>query len=172
MSARRIVVMGVSGCGKSTVGARLADRLGLPFVEGDALHPAENVEQMRNGFALDDDMRWPWLDRISHTIQQHAEGAVVSCSALKRTYRQRLSMANAVFFLHIEVAREILLERMSSRRHFMPASLLDSQLATLEPLAPDEFGATLDGTANLPLLLSSAENALTLGTPEMGPVGW
>jgi gluconokinase len=160
MSALRVVVMGVSGCGKSTVGAHLADRLGLPFLEGDELHPAENIERMRNGFPLDDDMRWPWLDRISCSLQGHADGVVVSCSALKRIYRQRLAMANAVFFLHIDIGRQVLLERMSSRQHFMPTSLLDSQLATLEPLAPDEFGVTLDGTMNLPLLLSLAESAL------------
>ncbi|QFI68803.1 gluconokinase [Sinorhizobium alkalisoli] len=160
MSAPRIVVMGVSGCGKSTIGACLAARLGLKFVEGDELHLVESIERMRNGLPLDDDMRWPWLDRISNSLQKHADGVVVSCSALKRTYRQRLSMANAVFFLHIDVERKNLLRRMSSRQHFMPTSLLDSQLATLEPLAPDEFGATLDGRLNLPRLLAAAESVL------------
>ncbi len=136
MSAR-FVVMGVAGCGKSTVAAALALRLGLAFVDGDALHPSANIEKMSRGVPLCDDDRWPWLARVGETLR--GGRTVVACSALKRSYRSAIAaQAGApVTFLFLQGDREVLQARMSARPgHFMPASLLDSQLATLE--VPDE----------------------------------
>ncbi|MBB4437936.1 gluconokinase [Rhizobium leguminosarum] len=134
-----VIVMGVSGCGKSSVGERLAAQNGMPFLEGDQLHPAENVEKMAQGISLTDDDRLPWLDRIGaeiRTAQEASQGLVISCSALKRHYRDRLRQAatGRLVFVFLEGSRELLLSRMQARQgHFMPASLLDSQLETLEP---------------------------------------
>ncbi|MFW8588524.1 gluconokinase [Rhizobium beringeri] len=133
-----IVVMGVSGCGKSSVGEHLAARNGILFLEGDQLHPAQNVEKMAQGIPLTDDDRLPWLDRIGEeirTAQETSQGLVISCSALKRSYRDRLRQAapGRLAFVFLEGSRDLLLSRMRARQgHFMPASLLDSQLRTLE----------------------------------------
>lgn len=140
MSALRIIVMGVSGCGKTTVGRALADRLGSHFIEGDQLHPPENIAKMSAGMPLVDDDRWPWLDAIARQMAAH-DKVVASCSSLKRVYRDRLraGAGGAPGFLHLLGDRETLLSRMSNRSgHYMPVSLLDSQIATLEPPAPDE----------------------------------
>lgn len=135
---RPVVVMGVSGTGKSTVGRALAAELGLPFVEGDDLHPPANVAKMAAGIPLDDADRAPWLDRVAAELA--ARPCVVACSALKRAYRDRLRAAApdlALVFLDGDPAT--LAERVGARSaHFMPVSLLDSQLATLEPPTPDE----------------------------------
>jgi carbohydrate kinase (thermoresistant glucokinase family) len=141
----RIVVMGVSGCGKSSVGIALADALGARFIDGDDLHPAANKAKMSAGIPLDDDDRWPWLDLVSKALAEDAS-TVVACSALKRSYRERiLAGAPNTFFIHLDGSREILEQRLGNRTgHFMPATLLDSQLATLEPLAEDEPGAVID----------------------------
>ncbi|MEB3044001.1 gluconokinase [Rhizobium sp. MJ21] len=134
-----VVVMGVSGCGKSSVGAGIAARHGMRFVEGDQLHPAANVEKMAQGIPLTDADRLPWLDQIGVEIkiaQRASRGLVISCSALKRSYRDRLKQAagGRLAFVFLEGSRELLLSRMQARQgHFMPASLLDSQLQTLEP---------------------------------------
>ncbi|MBX5043698.1 gluconokinase [Rhizobium lentis] len=134
-----IVVMGVSGCGKSSVGEGIATRNGMSFVEGDQLHPAANVEKMAQGIPLTDDDRVPWLNRIGEEIRaarKASRGLVISCSALKRNYRDRLRQAAAgyVAFVFLQGSRDLLLARMQARKgHFMPASLLDSQLQTLEP---------------------------------------
>jgi gluconokinase len=136
-----IVVMGVSGAGKSTVGAALAARLGVGFVDADALHPAANVDKMAAGIALTDDDRWPWLALVGSTLAGAAsEGLVVACSALRRAYRDAIrAAAPEVLFVHLAVPRADLDERVAGRPgHFMPASLLDSQLETLEALGPDE----------------------------------
>jgi gluconokinase len=143
-----VVVMGVSGTGKSTVGALLADALGVPYAEADAFHPAANVAKMSAGTPLDDADRVPWLDAIGAWAGGRSAaglGGVVSCSALKRRYRDRLrAAAPGLFFLHLTGSRELIAERLSERRgHFMPSTLLDSQLADLEPLEPDERGAAL-----------------------------
>ncbi|NKK71131.1 AAA family ATPase [Rhizobium leguminosarum bv. viciae] len=133
-----VIVMGVSGCGKSSVGERIAAENGLPFLEGDQLHPAGNVEKMARGIPLTDDDRLPWLDRIGEeikTAQKASQGLVVSCSALKRSYRDRLRQAGdgRLAFVFLEGAYDLLLSRMKARQgHFMPATLLDSQLQTLE----------------------------------------
>lgn len=138
-----IVVMGVSGSGKSTVGAMLADALGATFTDGDSLHPAANVAKMAAGIPLDDADRLPWLDAVGDTLAvAGSAGAVVACSALKRSYRERiLAKAPTARFVELDGSRSLLAGRMSARGdHFMPTSLLDSQLATLEPLEADEPG--------------------------------
>jgi gluconokinase len=140
---RVLVLMGVSACGKSTVADILVERLGWDFVEGDDLHPASNVEKMEAGEPLTDEDRWPWLDKISAWITEHLrrdESAIVTCSALRRAYRDRLSHSEVVF-VHLHGSREVLAERARSRGdHYMPSSLLDSQLEDLEPLQADEQG--------------------------------
>jgi gluconokinase len=133
-----VIVMGVSGAGKSLVGERVAEALGLPFIEGDGLHPRANVEKMAGGVPLTDEDRWPWLDRIGEELRtavgEHG-GAVAACSALRRVYRDRLrrGVGAALRFVFLEAGRETIAARMARRRHhFMPLALLDSQLATLE----------------------------------------
>lgn len=134
-----IVVMGVSGCGKSSVGQAIADAYGQVFIEGDALHPPENVARMSAGILLTDEDRWPWLDRIAAAMRratENGQGAVFSCSALKRAYRDHLRAAcgGRLAFVYLEGSLAVLSKRMGERKgHFMPASLLDSQLLTLEP---------------------------------------
>jgi gluconokinase len=141
----QLVVMGVSGSGKSTVGAALARRLGVPFVDADDLHPRANVEKMARGEPLDDADRLPWLDAVGTWLAEHRDGGIASCSALRRAYRDRLrSHADGVHFLHLAGSRELVARRQADRPgHFMPASLLASQYAALEPLQPDEPGLTL-----------------------------
>ena len=137
------VVMGVSGCGKSTVGAAFARAIGAQFVDGDDLHPPENVAKMASGQPLTDADRWPWLDRVGAAL---TGDVVIGCSALKRAYRDRIrAVAGPVRFLHLAGSREVIAARMAARPgHFMPLGLLDSQFAALEPLAPDEDGVTVD----------------------------
>lgn len=140
-AVRRIVVMGVSGAGKSTVGAALADRLGAPFVDADDLHPPANIEKMRAGTPLVDADRMPWLDLVGVALAEApAPGVVVACSALRRAYRDRLrAVAPEVVFVALEGDPELLAERMGARPgHFMPATLLASQLALYESPAADE----------------------------------
>ncbi|WP_431245234.1 gluconokinase [Leifsonia xyli] len=147
MRRPQVVVMGVSGSGKSTVGQLLARRLGVPFVDGDALHPPANVAKMASGHPLTDEDRIPWLHAVGRALADTApEGTVVACSALKRAYRDliRAEAPDAVF-AELDGSRELLAGRMAARPgHFMPVSLLDSQLATLEPLQQDEVGARFD----------------------------
>jgi gluconokinase len=145
----RVVVMGVSGCGKSTLGRALAAALRLPFVEGDALHPPRNVALMAQGVALTDADRAGWLDAITQRLGAavaDASGLVVSCSALKRAYRDRLrAAAPDLRFVHLHGSRALLAERMAARRdHYMPLSLLDSQLATLQAPQADERALDID----------------------------
>jgi gluconokinase len=141
-----IVVMGVSGSGKSTVGAALAQRLRVPFADADDFHPPANIAKMTAGQPLDDTDRYPWLEAIGQWLAEHCDGGVMSCSALKRKYRDQLRKhCPTVEFLHLSGSPELIAARQSSRPgHFMPASLLASQFATLEPLQPDERGVTLD----------------------------
>ncbi len=143
-----IVVMGVSGCGKSTLGQLLADKLGLPFVEGDDLHPTSNIRKMEAGQPLDDNDRGVFLKNVGEAIAVHAEtGVVVSCSALKRQYRDTLrSHCSSLQFVMADISHEILMSRLTARTdHFMPASLLKSQLAILERPERDEAAFFVDG---------------------------
>ncbi|KRC51412.1 MULTISPECIES: gluconokinase [unclassified Nocardioides] len=142
-----LVVMGVSGSGKSTVGAALAQRLGVPFEDADDLHPAANIAKMTAGIPLDDEDRIPWLETIGRWLAANDEqGGVISCSALKRSYRDQLrAHAARAVFVHLHGTREVIARRQAARPgHFMPASLLDSQFDTLEPLAEDEVGLVID----------------------------
>jgi gluconokinase len=135
--------MGVSGAGKTTVGERLAERLGWTFVEGDVLHPPENVIKMKSGEPLTDADRAPWLAAIAEAIdgwRRRGENGVIACSALKRSYRRQIiGERSDVRLVYLKGSRDLIAERLASRRgHFMPPSLLDSQFATLEPPRPDE----------------------------------
>ena len=141
-----VVVMGVSGSGKSTVGTALARRLRVPFVDADTLHPAANIAKMAAGEPLDDDDRYPWLERVGDWLAAHRDGGVVSCSALKRAYRDQLrAHCPGVEFLHLSGSADLIGARLAARtEHFMPLALLRSQLDTLEPLGVDEAGSTVD----------------------------
>ncbi|MFI1003539.1 gluconokinase [Streptomyces galbus] len=142
-----VVVMGVAGTGKTTIGPLLAARLGVPYAEGDDFHPQANIAKMAAGVPLDDADRWPWLDAIGAWAHERAgRGGVVSCSALKRSYRDRLrAAAPGVVFVHLTGDRALIEDRMSHRQgHFMPTALLDSQFATLQPLQADEAGVAVD----------------------------
>ncbi|WP_018549198.1 gluconokinase [Streptomyces sp. LaPpAH-108] len=142
-----VVVMGVAGTGKTTIGPLLAARLGVPYAEGDDFHPQANIAKMSAGIPLEDADRWPWLDAIGTWAHGRAGlGGVVSSSALKRSYRDRLrAEAPGVVFVHLTGSRELIESRMSQRQgHFMPTALLDSQFATLQPLEADEAGVAVD----------------------------
>jgi gluconokinase len=142
-----VVVMGVSGSGKSTVGAALAQRLRVPFADADDFHPPANIEKMTAGQPLSDDDRYPWLEAIGEWLAARcSDGGVMSCSALKRRYRDQLrSHCPDLILLHLAGSPEVIGRRQASRPgHFMPASLLASQFDTLEPLQPNELGVTID----------------------------
>ena len=141
-----MVVMGVSGSGKSTVGAALAQRLQVPFLDADTLHPAGNVTKMTAGQPLTDDDRYPWLDKVGEWLAEHSDGCVMSCSALKRKYRDQLRAHCAnIEFLHLDGTPELIGSRVADRTgHFMPAELLRSQFDDLEPLDFNEHGVVVD----------------------------
>jgi gluconokinase len=161
-----IVVMGVAGSGKSTIAAGLAEKLGVDFIEGDSLHPQANVNKMAGGVPLTDEDRWPWLDKIGDHIEAErvaGRGVVVSCSALKRIYRDALrrKVQGRLRFVLLNGAKELISQRMLARKgHFMPQSLLDNQLATLERPGPDEDAVILDISHTVPSLLSEAGAAI------------
>jgi carbohydrate kinase (thermoresistant glucokinase family) len=147
VTAQHVVVMGVSGSGKSTIGELLAQKLGATFIDGDLLHPEANVAKMAAGTPLNDADRKPWLEVIGQKLAQAGdESLVIACSALKKSYRDIIRAADPTArFVLLEGPRELLSERLASRRgHFMPPSLLQSQLETLEPLDSDESGVVLD----------------------------
>ncbi|WP_246102869.1 gluconokinase [Rhizobium straminoryzae] len=143
----RIVLMGVAGCGKSSVGETLAARLGAVYVDGDELHPPENITKMSRGEPLTDEDRWPWLTRVGRSLAS-AEGIrIIGCSALKRRYRDliRHEAVSPVVFVHLSGSRDLIAGRMAARTgHFMPTSLLDSQFAALELPEADEQAITVD----------------------------
>lgn len=148
-----VIVMGVSGCGKTTFGEALAVRLGTSFIEGDRLHPAENVRKMSAGIPLDDRDRWPWLGLVAAALAAE-ERSVGSCSALKRAYRDRLraGVGSSLRFVCLALPRAELERRMNSRQgHFMPAGLLDSQLAAFETPVAERDALIVDGMAPLEL---------------------
>lgn len=143
-----VVVMGISGVGKSEVGHTLAERFDVPYEDGDAFHSEANIAKMSAGTPLTDEDRWPWLEAIGEWLDAHdTTGGVVSCSALRRVYRDVLvSAAPRVVFLHLAGDHDLIRRRMEHRDHFMPVSLLQSQEDTLEQLDPDENGELLDIT--------------------------
>ncbi|GII77998.1 gluconokinase [Sphaerisporangium rufum] len=165
-----LVVMGVSGSGKSTVGTALAKRLGVPYADADDFHSPANVAKMSAGVPLVDDDRWPWLRSIGAWLADHSTGGgVVSCSALRRAYRDVLrEAAPQVGFVHLHGPQEVVRERVTGRAgHFMPASLLASQYETLEPLGGDEHGVVLDVTRGVPELV---DDYLAAAPPARGGV--
>jgi gluconokinase len=157
----RVVVMGVSGAGKTTVGTLLAARLGLPFVDGDDLHPPANVAKMRAGIPLDDADRWGWLDAVAAVLARPG-GAVVAASVLKRRYRDRVRAgAPGTRFVELRGTEELLRSRLERRvDHFMPPQLLASQLAVWEPLADDEDGLDYDVALEPVAIAAAAASAL------------
>jgi gluconokinase len=172
-----IVVMGVSAAGKTSVGRALASRLGVPFRDADDLHPPANIAKMAAGTPLTDDDRWPWLDRVGQALAAAgtstpsssvatgdgtATGIVMACSALKRAYRDALRAHSAeCVFVHLTAPRAVLESRIGSRSdHFMPSTLLDSQLDTLEPLVPGEAGVTIDVSPSVAEIVDEAVAAL------------
>lgn len=153
--------MGVSGCGKSSVGAALSARLGIPYFDGDDLHTSEAVAKMRDGVPLTDADRWPWLDRVAGVLQDEAP-VIIGCSALKRVYRDRIraGAGGPVTFVHLAGSRELIASRMGARTgHYMPTSLLDSQFAALEPPGPEE-AITVDIALELPDLVNAVLDRL------------
>jgi carbohydrate kinase (thermoresistant glucokinase family) len=167
---RRIVVMGVSGCGKSTVGAALARALGVEYVEGDDFHPPHNVAKMAAGQPLTDADRLGWLQGLARRLnaaQVAGHGLVLSCSALKRSYRDVLrAQAEALVFVHVNGSRELLARRLAERVHrYMPATLLDSQLDTLEPPSPDENALTVDAAEPVERIVQTLLDRLAAGAP-------
>ena len=166
-----LVVMGVSGVGKSSVAAELVDATGWEFAEGDDFHTQANRDKMAAGHALDDDDRWPWLRRLADWIGEReaaGQGAVVTCSALKRAYRDLLCGGHpSVRFVHLTASDELIAERIGARRdHYMPPTLLESQLRTLEPLGADEPGVAVDTSGDQAAVARAALDALGLAVPE------
>ncbi|WP_304616316.1 gluconokinase [Paracoccus sp. (in: a-proteobacteria)] len=153
----RVVIMGVSGTGKTSLGTGLSQMLGIPYLDGDDLHPEANVAKMAAGIPLTDEDRWPWLDLVAQTLNARAP-VIVGCSALRRAYRDRLraGAGGRVHFLHLTGPREVIAARMQARQgHYMPPALLDSQFATLEPPGRDE-AVPLDITLPLADLVAIA----------------
>jgi gluconokinase len=162
-TARLFVVMGVAGCGKSSIGEALAIHMGGLYLDGDTYHPAANVEKMSRGEPLTDEDRWPWLERFASEMKQRNGIVIGGCSALKRSYRDRItaSAGERTIFIHLAGSRELIRSRMSARTgHFMPTSLLDSQFATLEPPALDEDAITVDINAPIDTIVSNISAAL------------
>lgn len=156
--ALHLVFMGVSGSGKSTAAEAVRDRLGWEFAEGDDFHPPENVAKMEAGHPLTDADRWSWLESLAEwTAERDARGepTIISCSALRRVYRDVLRRGGeGTFFVHTTGDKHLILDRMNARDHFMPPSLLESQLDTLEPLQPDEAGMDVDITLDVEVIAS------------------
>jgi gluconokinase len=165
--APAVLVMGVAGCGKTAIGEALAARLGCRFIEGDRLHPPENVARMASGQPLTDELRAGWLDRIGAEMAvsvAEGQGVVSACSALKRIYRDRLrGFVPGILFVYPEIDPETARQRVASRKgHFMPASLVDSQFATLQPPEPDENALRLNGRLAVEELVERATKAAAL----------
>ena len=159
---KRMIVMGVAGSGKSTVGEALAERIGAAYIDGDVLHPPANIDKMSRGTALTDDDRLPWLREVGRRLRDGAGRTIIGCSALKRAYREiiRTEAGHPVAFVYLAGSRNVIAERMSRRTgHFMPTSLLDSQFADLEEPAIDENAISVDIDQPLDTLV---ENAIEL----------
>ena len=161
--ARHVIIMGVAGCGKTSVGEGLSRQTRLGFIDGDALHPRQNVDKMSHGIPLTDADRWPWLEAIGRTLAQSPAPLIIGCSALKRSYRDRIRQhADApVSFIHLTGSRELIGRRMRERtNHFMPPALLDSQFAALEPLGTDEDAIAIDIDQPLEAIIAEAARYL------------
>ena len=159
----RAVIMGVAGCGKSSVGEGLARSLNVAYEDGDDLHPQDNIDKMSTGIALTDADRAPWLDLIGQRLGAAKTPLLIGCSALKRSYRDRIRThaAGPVWFVHLLGARGVIEARMAKRAgHFMPVSLLDSQFATLEPLGADEAGVEVNIDQSLAQVIAQAGDFL------------
>ncbi|SUB02216.1 Thermoresistant gluconokinase [Pannonibacter phragmitetus] len=160
----RIILMGVAGCGKSSVGEAISARTGIAYRDGDDLHPAANVEKMRAGIPLTDEDRWPWLDQVGRELADKAP-LIIGCSALKRVYRDRIRAlaGGPVTFVHLAGSRDLIAGRMAQRTgHYMPLSLLDSQFAALEVPQPDEGALTADISQPLDVLVDGIVKGLNL----------
>ncbi|WP_123194934.1 gluconokinase [Pannonibacter phragmitetus] len=160
----RIILMGVAGCGKSSVGEAISARTGIAYRDGDDLHPAANVEKMRAGIPLTDEDRWPWLDQVGRELADKAP-LIIGCSALKRVYRDRIRAlaGGPVTFVHLAGSRDLIAGRMAQRTgHYMPLSLLDSQFAALELPQPDEGALTADISQPLDALVGGIVKGLNL----------
>jgi len=158
-----VVVMGVCGCGKTTIGTLLGEAIDAEFIDGDALHPQANVDKMAAGSPLNDEDRRPWLQKVGETLAKSRSGRVIACSALKRQYRQQIvdAAGRPVLFILLDGSRSVLAERMKSRQgHFMPPALLDSQLETLELPDDDEFAIVIDGDQPVQAVFESALNSI------------
>ncbi|WP_417413262.1 gluconokinase [Hoeflea sp.] len=156
--------MGVSGCGKTSVGEGLSKSTGIRFIDGDALHPKANVDKMSAGNPLTDEDRWPWLEAIGREFAKSPEPLIIGCSALKRSYRDRIRhQAGAmVTFIHLTGTREVIGKRMQARKdHFMPPALLDSQFAALEPPTADEDSISIDIDQPLEAIIAQAAEHLS-----------
>jgi gluconokinase len=162
MSALHVVVMGVSGCGKSAVGARLAAALGLPLIEGDDFHPPGNIARMQQGVALTDEDRAGWLAVLGGELARHPRGAVLTCSALKRSYRDRLRAAvPGLRFVHLALTQQAALLRVAGRAgHFYPPSLVASQFEALEDPAGEAGVIAIDALLPLEVVAGRALQAL------------
>lgn len=152
--------MGVTGCGKSSIAKGLAQRTNASYIEADDLHGNANIEKMASGQPLNDDDRWPWLQRVASAMQTSPAPVVVSCSCLKRAYRDALRDQSKlpIGFVHLHTDRDIIADRMANRSdHFMPVTLLDSQIAILEHLENDETGVLVDVNRSIDLIVDDAE---------------
>lgn len=160
MSAVHLVVMGVAGCGKSAVGQQLADLLDLPLIEGDDFHPSANVQKMQQGIPLNDDDRNGWLQSLAQALVQHGNGAVLTCSALKASYRNALRQGNpGLRFVHLAITQTESLRRVAQRAdHFYPPSLVQSQFDALQDPARESLVLVLDGSQSLKDLAQAAAN--------------
>ena len=161
-----LVFMGVSGSGKSTVARAVQQELGWEYAEGDDFHPPANVAKMREGTPLTDDDRWGWLESLAEwTAERDAKGepTIIACSALRRAYRDVLRRGGeGTFFVHSTGDKHMILERMNAREHFMPPSLLESQLDILEPLEPDEQGMDVDPALAVDLIVAQVLDRIGL----------
>lgn len=166
-----VVVMGVAGCGKSTVAEAIRERLGYAYAEGDDFHPQANIDKMSAGIPLTDEDRWPWLEVINKWMvarEALGENTVVSSSALKRSYREVLAKDVPVFFVHLNGTHELIQQRLSERKgHFMPPALLPSQFAILEPLAADENGVEISIEGSVDDMVERALDALNAYAAEV-----
>lgn len=169
---RAVIVMGVSGAGKSSVAELLAKRLNSAFLEGDSLHPKANIDKMAHGIPLTDEDRWPWLDVIGREIAgltDQGKSVVATCSSLKRAYRDRLRKAagGTLYFVFLKGSEDLLAQRMGERKgHFMPAALLQSQLATLESPEGEAGVVTVDIDASIETIVEHARSGLDQLTAE------